>query len=454
MIVPLYIACFVLLGTFILPLCGRGGFRRNLLNPGYLFLLSFLLGYFVLPVASLRTGTTRYDFPYSAGSHLKTMLFCGVFVVLFASAYNYFGGARSYAEWRTHQNRVSPLNRFQENMVVAVSLVLVLLGSIPILKLIAEHGIASYAANRIILGAGLGYATLLLTAGVTGFAILFANRLIHATPFKRLRAVKVPALLVISVTAGVLLFSRTRMLMPFALLFLLWILIRKRGQVNRRAFLALAACSALILSAGLFLGSAREAVMANKFDDIVGAERLADRLDPLVKSFGNQENLLWLMDYQRSALLGKTFAAVAVGFVPRALWTNKPVGGGPAIRNMIVPGSYDLETGESLTSYTTGLPAEAYMNFGWFGLGIAPLAGFLLAWLAGALKTRDTPIELAAMAFLIFYVPHLSYAEMFGLASHIFSVLVPLYVFSLAIRMKPVRYRRTTIKLEASEVRP
>jgi hypothetical protein len=76
---------------------------------------------------------------------------------------------------------------------------------------------------------------------------------------------------------------------------------------------------------------------------------------------------------------GSTFENALAVFVPRLLWPDKPdiSAGGREL--------YTEATGTVGTSISPGLPAEAYWNFGWWGIALLMLPlGVVLALLAHA----------------------------------------------------------------------
>jgi hypothetical protein len=69
---------------------------------------------------------------------------------------------------------------------------------------------------------------------------------------------------------------------------------------------------------------------------------------------------------------GSTLLVTLLGFIPRAVWPDKPIGIGKEITKYIVGPFYEPVYGFSVT---VTIPADLYLNFGWFGI----LAGGLLA---------------------------------------------------------------------------
>jgi len=119
-------------------------------------------------------------------------------------------------------------------------------------------------------------------------------------------------------------------------------------------------------------------------------------------AFGNHENILWLVDNKFDYQYGKTYVAGLANVYPRAFWRNKPVAGGPTLKNMIIPGSYQVgEAGSS--SVTTGMVTESYMNGGLVGVIIlAAITGLYLRMFARLRLKCLGPWSTAVYVYTVF----------------------------------------------------
>jgi oligosaccharide repeat unit polymerase len=119
-------------------------------------------------------------------------------------------------------------------------------------------------------------------------------------------------------------------------------------------------------------------------------------------AFGNHENVLWLVSNDFEYEYGKTYLAGFVNVYPRALWLNKPVGGGPVMKNLVNPGSYEVGRKGS-SSLTTGMVTESYMNGGISGLIlVAAITGLYLRVLARLRARCLGPWSLAFYTYTVF----------------------------------------------------
>jgi hypothetical protein len=78
---------------------------------------------------------------------------------------------------------------------------------------------------------------------------------------------------------------------------------------------------------------------------------------------------------------GQTLLVTVLGFIPRAIWPDKPVGIGKDMTRYYVGPFYEPVQGFSVT---VTLPADLYVNFGWPGVGIGGLLLGLVARVAVA----------------------------------------------------------------------
>ena len=148
----------------------------------------------------------------------------------------------------------------------------------------------------------------------------------------------------------------------------------------------------------------------------------------LISVFGTDEMFRFLLekefvDWQ----FGSTFLAGVTNFIPRGIWLDKPFGAGPLLTNFISPGSYGLKQ-SGLSSYTTGIIAESYMNFGILSLiVIAPLNAFI-GVLIDKIKVKSFYSLCLKSYFLVIFGFALFYSEFLGLLARGLYVGFPIIV--------------------------
>lgn len=428
-LVCLYFSGFVFFSLVLVGIVTTGKPLRHLLNPGVLFCLIFGFVYFLMPMASVVTSQYRFDQGYALEIHLKAFSFNILFGLFVIVAYEVFGGTRRYCLWQMASPRVvEPTARAVCVFLVPLA-VLTTIGMSQLFNAIQAYGVTGFIGDRTALLQGQGYYQLLSMAGLVmvgaASAAYWASR---GSRRKALLGALVVSLLLTWLPA-MLVASRTRLLMPLLLIYLTWLFVARHGALRLSRVVSGVGGISLILVLALTLGHVREIVMlgAEIEGGIIDRDIVVERLTSgSIESLGNNENLLWLMSNPGSTdtLYGTTFAAAATGFIPRTLWPDKPLGGGPALRNFIVPGSYDLSTGVNLTSFTTGLPVEAYMNFGFWGVALGLLYGLALSFLAGLLLRVKTVYGVGLWVLFLHIGLVLTMAEFFGAVSYMYSYIV------------------------------
>jgi len=422
MLVLVYIFAWFLFVSIGLRLVAVRDIGRNFANPGFLFVLTFGFGYFLLPVLSLTTGAYRYEHSYEMGAHVGAILYSFLFGCFAVLVYAALRGPVTYRLWQESSHvRAYRLSAFGSWFVVGLGLVMTAVGLSPFLNIIASIGLDSYASNRTVLSSGLGYYKLLAGSSHVAFLVILMTRLNGMSGKQSVLDGPLVVAFMLALMPGLVLVSRSMFLLPIVLWFVAWLIARKKGFLCGKHIVLMLLLAISILVVGLALGPVREKMMAGS-PVAVGSCDVAERI---VQSYGDQENIIWLVDNPQEFLFGKTILAALVGWVPRRFWEDKPLGGGPHLRNMVKPGSYDLRTGANLTSYTTGLPAEAFMNFGVAGFLFGGGVGVLLWILAKMLRMAVNPFLAAVLIVLFFRVNFLSYSELFGWASYIFSAILP-----------------------------
>jgi hypothetical protein len=145
---------------------------------------------------------------------------------------------------------------------------------------------------------------------------------------------------------------------------------------------------------------------------------------------------MWLIENPYTRLRGWTYMAAVTNFVPRVLWSSKPLGGGPALKNMISPGSYVVgEEGNS--SLTTGLMTEAMMNFGYVGVPVVTLVfGYLLGLISNRLNATIDPINLVIQAVLVLTFAFITfYSEFLGMIARLALTTLPLVFLAIVLHL-------------------
>lgn len=154
-------------------------------------------------------------------------------------------------------------------------------------------------------------------------------------------------------------------------------------------------------------------------------------------AFGNHENLVWLAENDFEYHYGASYVAGVTNFVPRSLWAEKPLGGGPRLKNAIYPGTYVVGKQRN-SSLTTGLYTELYLNFGLIGMILGTIVyAALLNWVIGKLRNANSLMSFQLFLFcLIAFSTHFYYAEFLGFTARTVISIIPIWIISRAVAEK------------------
>jgi hypothetical protein len=338
------------------------------------------------------------------------------------------------------------LNRKQLLLIGIALLGPAILSAGYMVRLIAQHGLATFMYNRIVILSGKGFYLLPLKWFLSYLLIYWINRLaISLKTGKRLLGIGILVISLFTCASGALQGSRSGAMVPLLYMLVLWAILRGPAQSNLKPILVVLVCVCTIVVVGVFLGPVRERI-AGGSSDVVGANLKPIDLRRVILRLNNfraVESTIWLAEHMRDKdmMLGSTFLAIATGVVPRAVWENKPLGGGPALGNLVSPGSYDLISGKNLTTYSPGIVVEGYLNFGFPGFIIGGiLFGILLASLAKCFGRVRGPIGFAVWIYALWSLLGLLTAEVLGSIAGVSGVLLPMamiYPFSkIMVEMK------------------
>lgn len=163
----------------------------------------------------------------------------------------------------------------------------------------------------------------------------------------------------------------------------------------------------------------------------------------IISVFGTDEIITYLIkndfsDWQ----YGATFLASITNFVPRGIWAEKPLGAGPLLTNFINPGSYGLSL-SNVSSYTTGIISETYINFGHFGVFIVPFAHAFIGNMIAAIRPVGY-FSLVMKAYLcVMFGFVIFYSEFLGMIARSIYVLLPIIALYCFFERKEKFYRES-----------
>lgn len=424
MVISLYVCGFV-----FFVVVGYNLFKKSKTwsDPAALFCFVYATSYFVIPIIALCTKQQWHQFEYTQETQFIAFICLFVFgaCVLIGNALV----SKKQLLLSSDRGVWQPLSKTK---LVICGLLLLIPAFFALSKTFALIRLYTYQlflADRIILRSGSGYENMPGAWFLVWLLLYFINAKMTKVNF--LTTLISFVSLSLAMVGGLAMGSRTTTVLPILLLILAALFMNTKSQVKFPKKLVFSAV--LILLMGVYLGPIRKQIVSGSKINVMQAS--TSITSPLIRGgLGEFENVWWLVENksQWEILGGKTFISPFVGFVPRKMWPNKPLGGGPYLRNFIVPGSYNLFGGKNLTSYTTGLPAEALMNFGFVGFIII---GFLYGLALGLLgRIRDnlrTPLGIATWLIVLFRLVLATKSEFFGMMAHIFMGGFPLFMVSI-----------------------
>lgn len=423
----MFILITLLFGFFFIGLLLfiiKGNRIEKTISSSTVFFTFFIVSYFIFPAYSDYYQFSRYSLPYLAFSKYYTLLYCALFLSIMIAFYLLINSKISKVS--KIELYFLPLKRLY--LVGLIIFPLCGMSLIQFLKVISSHGLSAFLANRIVLTSGMGYAQILLYLPLLWSIVIAIEKYVLRVGFFTWKGVLKGALLVIVMSSPLaILGSRSNILFGLIIYFfsvLLFLL--KSGQVliflNKIKKFLVVVISLVILGAAL--GDVRQSLMSES-GSYTSTEKIP--FEDVAKAFSSYENLYWLFSKEEEVEFqyGKTLLSIVVGPFPRSVWPEKPTGGGPIMKNLISPGSYDLLSGEKISSYTTGIPTESYLNFGWLGLLIVPLIMALIVYTHQFFMSRaSNSLEIVVAAALLLRMLGFVNAEFYGVFIHIFVILL------------------------------
>lgn len=438
-VIIIYILIYLLVGLRIT----KPGIVCRVFFPADFFTLFYLL-FFLIPFAlffPLRNELVyRYsDTGYEPVNWLIAILYSMVFVAIFYIL------NRKLISRELFVYRLLNLNFIKEKSKLFYLLVFVL-GTISVVYSLFKFGgqnYVEYMTNRTVLKAGMGYVLMPSIWLSVGIALLFCREVI----FGKKRLINIILILftfIFYTLVQLYLGSKSKGLVIIVWFLLTYLLINspKISLLTSAVRVLIVGMSVGVL--GLTFGDYRESM--TKQVDVTSVESRAQFSMAFSKfnAFGAIENTIWLVENHQldNYRLGSTFGVIILGAIPRKFWNDKPVGGGPTLRNLIHPGSYDLKSGNQLSSYSPGVIAESYINFGFLGvLFTAPLLAFVFYILTKLFFYIRTDFELITWVVSLYALGYMMTGEVFGTFARLFMFLIPIILIRTIKYLPLPRFR-------------
>nr|WP_320126394.1 O-antigen polymerase [uncultured Shewanella sp.] len=359
----------------------------------------------------------RYRFDYTFSTKAISILYVSIFYISFVSIYLLIRlGRRKLA---VSCSKIHPMenSRLIEYLTLYIPAFLSL---VFVARTLWGANLAEILLDRISVFRGLG-AILLLTNVFIFIAILHFYRFFMFRLSKELYKYFFYVLLML----GVFTIIGSRNSFFIFLLFNLSIYFHLGGRLSFARFFCY--CS-LALFFFMMVGFYRVRLdSTDHVSDAISFDIFSSVLTSLISVFGTDEILLFLIhtsfnDFQ----FGNTFVAAITNFVPRIFWAEKPLGAGPLITNLINPGGYSLD-GSNVSSYTTGLIAESFINFGFIGAFVVPFFLAFICLLIENIRVRNYYFLMLKVYLCIMFGFAVFYSEFLGMFARALYVVLPLF---------------------------
>lgn len=337
------------------------GLRAFVSSPFCLFSVYFGLIHFLTPAVKHLSGFYRYQSSYGESTCVYIgMLTFGVYLVCWFLLRELQFRFPAAIEVGPSYDRLFP--------VFAFALILFTLGALASYQdyrtITQNVGMDNFLSDRHEAASERGIARILSNLMVIGFTLFVSA--VASDRFNLSRIIILTGMAALSMYYYGLISSRNSILILILFGTMSFILSSRSIrfatlQINKIGMLGIVLVSTMFVM--YFITLERYSVS----DTSAAQDRLSNAaLYAMDGAFGNDEALLWLWENEFPLHMGETYLAAGTNIIPRSLWPEKPLGGGPVLINMIIPGAYEIGA-KGNNSLTTGFLTEAVMNFGFAG---------------------------------------------------------------------------------------
>lgn len=423
--------------------------KSFLYEPIVVFLLGSTVIYLLVPTIMMLFDWNWHQVAYSRDSYLQAnlMVFGYMMAVLFIYYLMYFFSSKVIVHAKNSTIKNTPfkaLTKKQNYILIFFFLIPILIDTLYLLHYILSFNISEYLKNRIQIRKGMGLIILISYMGTIVVPIFFANILTIVKNKKKItKTLYLTTFFIVIVfpflSAYVIMGNRLTAFILLILLILIYLAVLEI-TISFKLFTKFLLGFIFLFMLFTFLGFLRlmgimgESITSIDYNMILSVF-VKEIEHAFVLNFGNHEHLVWLIENNArwEPLNGETFIAGLLNIVPRSLLENKLLGGGPNLKNIIHPGSYDLAK-NNISSYTTGIAIETFMNFKFFGLFIIPFfhALFLLFLKKISENFKGNIVLLSIYLYLLFSVAFLIlFGEFLGIYTRSVIVVLPFVLYYL-----------------------
>jgi len=419
----------------------RHGSFAFVLNPLIWFSLFFALIHIVTPVIKYERAQYRYANEYQALSHVALLIVLLLTLIVISIVTKRLV---SHEIWRRKRVRGSMNSEVDSvrcrGRLLYFSYFILGLGVYGLIDHVTNSNGGGIYSGRAQIVAGTGFERL-LPSFITSALFLLAYLRLSQTEIRWKRILQnlgIIVALIASIYFSLINNSRNSILFLVIVLVSMYAVYKPfKFDFSRRTIL-LGLASTLLL-VGLVNVLYSLAVIRYSIND---SAYILERRDNIVfysidGAFGNDENLLWLIENDSERFYGMTYLAAILNVIPRKIWPDKPLGAGPRLKNEIYPGSYVVGSAGN-SSLTTGLFTEAFQNFGWAGFVVAI---FIWYWLVKTCLRNilSNYLSIRGLPWIVIMVScssMLLYSEFLGLFTRVAFITAPLFFAAFILKIR------------------
>jgi oligosaccharide repeat unit polymerase len=436
MYLALSVALYLLMRMYV-----KGNIANLFREPVSLALLGLLVVHGLLPLVQYPSHLYRYE-PggYSLFAHSYSIVLALIFAVVMVGAYSMSGSTREQSELPV----LLPMSGMGTLYLLFCVTLPGMIAAAIFYRSIMAFGFEAWAADRILFSdiKGAGLSSLICHWLYIAFIASCAGY--FSSPGRS----KGMLLLFLSLGAMVIAFfgfiqSRNAIACSFLTALGVYFVTSPRSRITLRSviFSRVAIVICILFVVMIVVQQMRPQPKETKYDSLPTTV-----LKVVNGAFGNHENVLWMADHEFDLTYGATYIAGLVNLYPRAFWPDKPFGAGPYMKNLVDPGSY-YAGGRGMSSLTTGMVTESYMNGGLVGVVLcAVVTGVVLRGLTIFRSKCYGPWAVAIYCYSALLLGFsMTYGEFLGIYTRWITDTMPLaigYVLCEAgLHRQPLKWR-------------
>lgn len=413
----------------------KGNVANLFREPVSLALLGLLVIHALLPLVQYPLNFYRYQAGYSLLAHTYSIILALIFAIVMSGAYSMFGTTSRQSQLPV----LLPMSQMGKIYLLFGVTLPALIAAFLYYRTILGFGFEAWARDRVWFSNQIGMPALISRWLYIAFIVSVAGYFTSSRRSKQILLL-LCVLGVIIVVFFAFIQSRNSILLAFIAAMGVYFVTSPKSRIILR--------SLMFSKAGIIICLLFVTMVVVRQMRPMTKKMARDSLPTIVMkvtngAFGNHENVLWMTDNEFDIQLGKTYLAGLVNIYPRAYWPTKPLGAGPFMKNLVNPGSY-VPGKRGMSSLTTGMVTESYMNGGMIGVVlIAALTGIVLRFLTIFRNRCYGPWSVSMYCYSVLTLAFaMTYGEFLGMYTRWLTDMFPLvigFIVCEALSRSPAR---------------